>query len=75
MKDIPAKLEKYISNLEENKRQEKLDLFSSLYDRAKNNNFQNARHWAMRQVLSERSVSEIERKFVRLENKLNRRKT
>ena len=66
MKEIPAKLEKYLSILDDNNRKEKLQLFLSVYDKAKKADMQNARHWAMRQVLSERSINEIEKRFDKL---------
>ncbi|MGR3176634.1 MAG: hypothetical protein ACUZ8E_01090 [Candidatus Anammoxibacter sp.] len=66
MKEIPTKLEKYLSKFDDNKRREKHDLFLLLYKRAKNNDIQSPRHWAMRQILSERTIKEIERRFSKL---------
>ena len=66
MKEIPSKLRKYLSGFDEIKRNDKLELFFSLYNRAKEANIQNARHWAMRQILSGRSLKEIEKRFAKL---------
>lgn len=66
MKDIPKKLEKFIASFDDNKRKEKIELFLSLYERATNAGLQSPRHWAMRQVLSEKSTNDIEKRFIKL---------
>lgn len=66
MREIPTKLKKYLSSLDELKRNDRLELFFSLYNRAKEANIQNARHWAMRQILSERPTKVIEKRFAKL---------
>ncbi len=75
MKDIPAKLEKYLATLDNEKRKRQHDLFLTIYDRAKTANIQNARHWTMRQVISERSLKEIDKRFARVSrNKDNQKR-
>ncbi len=66
MKDIPTKLEKYLSQFDDDKQKEKLEFFISLRQKADDAGIQNARHWSMRQILSERSTGEIERRFAKL---------
>jgi len=71
MREIPAKLEKYLATLDNEKRKIQHELFLTLYDRAKAANLQNARHWTMRQVISERSLKEIDKRFSILLRKKN----
>ena len=66
MREIPAKLEKYLATLDNEKRKKQHELFLTVYNRAKAANIQNARHWTMRQVISERSLKEIDKRFARV---------
>ncbi|MGR3317390.1 MAG: hypothetical protein ACUZ8O_02770 [Candidatus Anammoxibacter sp.] len=72
MKEIPTKLKKYLSKLDDNKRKEKHELFLTLYKRAKNSDIQNPRHWVMRQILAERTIKNIERRFNKLVTKIQK---
>jgi hypothetical protein len=61
MEEFPKKLTAYLDTLDEKKRDEKTRLFQSLVEKAQSNKFQSPRFWAMRQVLSGRSLEQIKR--------------
>lgn len=61
MKEFPKKLTVFLNTLDEKEREEKIRLFQSLVEKAQINKFQSPRFWAMRQVLSGRSLQQIER--------------
>ncbi len=66
MKEIPKKLEQYLTTLDDITQKEKTKLFISLFNQAQEAHLQSPRHWAMRQVMSGKSISAIERKFAKL---------
>ncbi len=61
MEEFPKKLTAYLNTLSETEKEEKARLFQSLAEKAKIHKFQSPRFWAMRQVLSGRSLEQIER--------------
>ncbi|KHE91059.1 MAG: hypothetical protein SCABRO_03217 [Candidatus Scalindua brodae] len=61
MEEFPRKLTAYLDTLDEKKRDEKTRLFQSLVEKAQSNKFQSPRFWAMRQILSGRSLEQIKR--------------
>ncbi|MBS1258824.1 MAG: hypothetical protein MAG551_01887 [Candidatus Scalindua arabica] len=61
MEKFPGKLTAYLNTLSATEKDEKARLFQSLIERAKTHKFQSPRFWAMRQVLSGRSLEQIER--------------
>ena len=61
MEEFPKKLTVYLNTLDEKEQGEKTRLFQSLVEKAQTHNFQSPRFWAMRQVLSGRSLEQIER--------------
>ncbi len=61
MEEFPKKLTAYLNTLDEKEKDEKLRLFKSLVEKAQAHKFQSPRFWAMRQVLSGRSLEQIER--------------
>lgn len=63
MQPIPPKLLKYIAKLPEAVQKEKIDLFNNILAQARRLNLQSARFWAMRQVVSEKTIAEIELKL------------
>ena len=63
MQPIPPKLLKYIATLPEAVQKEKIDLFNNILAQATRLNLQSARFWAMRQVVSGKTIAEIERKL------------
>ncbi len=63
MGEFPKKLTVYLNTLSETENDEKTRLFQSLVEKAQTHKFQSPRFWAMRQVLSGRSLEQIERKI------------
>ncbi len=61
MEEFPKKLTAYLNTLDEKKKDEKAKLFQSLVEKAQTHNFQSPRFWSMRQILSGRSLEQIER--------------
>ena len=61
MAEFPKKLTAYLNTLDEKEKGEKASLFQSLAEKAQTHKFQSPRFWAMRQVLSGRSLEQIER--------------
>ena len=61
MEEFPKKLTAYLNTLNETEKDEKTRLFQSLVEKAQTHKFQSPRFWAMRQVLSGRSLEQIER--------------
>ena len=61
MEEFPKKLTVYLDTLNEKEKDKKTRLFQSLVEKAQTNKFQSPRFWAMRQVLSGRSLEQIER--------------
>ncbi len=61
MEEYPKKLTAYLNTLSERERDEKARQFQSLVEKAQTHKFQSPRFWAMRQVLSGRSLEQIER--------------
>ena len=61
MEEFPKKLTAYLNTLDEKEKGEKARLFQSLAEKAQTHKFQSPRFWAMRQVLSGRSLEQIER--------------
>jgi len=61
MEEFPRKLTAYLNTLDEKDKDEKTRLFQSLVEKAQTHKFQSPRFWAMRQVLSGRSLEQIER--------------
>ena len=61
MEEFPKKLTAYLNTLDEKEKGEKARLFQSLAEKAQTHKFQSPRFWAMRQVLSGRSLKQIER--------------
>jgi hypothetical protein len=61
MEEFPKKLTAYLNTLDEKEQGEKARLFQSLAEKAQTHKFQSPRFWAMRQVLSGRSLEQIER--------------
>ncbi len=61
MEEFPKKLTSYLNTLSETEKDEKTRLFQSLVEKAQTHKFQSPRFWAMRQVLSGRSLEQIER--------------
>jgi hypothetical protein len=61
MEEFPKKLTAYLNTLSETEKDVKSRLFQSLVERAQTHKFQSPRFWAMRQVLSGRSLEQIER--------------
>jgi len=61
MEEFPKKLTAYLNTLDEKDKDEKTRLFQSLVEKAQTHKFQSPRFWAMRQVLSGRSLEQIER--------------
>ncbi len=61
MEEFPKKLTAYLNTLDEKEKGEKARLFQSLVEKAQTHKFQSPRFWAMRQVLSGRSLEQIER--------------
>ncbi len=73
MEEFPKKLTTYLNTLDEKEKDEKIRLFQSLVEKAQANKFQSPRFWAMRQVLSGRSLEQIERNIKkRITKKENR---
>ena len=61
MKEFPKKLNVYLNTLDEKEKDEKTRLFQSLVEKAQTHKFQSPRFWAMRQIISGRSLEQIER--------------
>lgn len=61
MEEFPKKLTAYLNTLDEKEKGEKARLFQSLAEKAQTHKFQSPRFWAMRQILSGRSLEQIER--------------
>jgi hypothetical protein len=61
MEEFPKKLTAYLDTLSETEKVVKTRLFQSLVEKAQTHKFQSPRFWAMRQVLSGRSLEQIER--------------
>ena len=61
MQEFPKKLTAYLTTLDEKKKADKTKLFKSLVEKAQSHKFQSPRFWAMRQVLSGRSLEQIKR--------------
>ena len=61
MEEFPKKLTVYLDTLNEKEKDKQTRLFQSLVEKAQTNKFQSPRFWAMRQVLSGRSLEQIER--------------
>ena len=61
MEEFPKKLTVYLDTLDEKEKDKKTRLFQALVEKAQTNKFQSPRFWAMRQVLSGRSLEQIER--------------
>ncbi len=61
MEVFPKKLTVYLNTLDEKEKDEKIRLFQSLVEKAQAHKFQSPRFWAMRQVVSGRSLEQIER--------------
>ncbi len=61
MEEFPKKLTVYLSTLDEKEKDEKRGLFQLLVKKALTHKFQSPRFWAMRQVISGRSLEQIER--------------
>ena len=61
MEEFPKKLTTYLNTLDEKEKVEKTRLFQSLVEKAQSHKFQSPRFWAMRQVLSGRSLEQIKR--------------
>ncbi len=61
MEEFPKKLTVYLDTLDEKEKDEKIRLFQSLVEEAQVHKFQSPRFWAMRQVLSGRSLEQIKR--------------
>ena len=61
MEEFPKKLTAYLNTLSETEKGVKSRLFQSLVEKAQTHKFQSPRFWAMRQVLSGRSLEQIER--------------
>ncbi|MBT3355339.1 MAG: hypothetical protein HN402_10490 [Candidatus Scalindua sp.] len=61
MEEFPKKLTAYLNTLDEKEKVEKTRLFQSLVEKAQSHKFQSPRFWAMRQVLSGRSLEQIKR--------------
>ncbi len=61
MEEFPKKLIAYLNTLDEKENGEKTRLFQSLVKKAQTHKFQSPRFWAMRQILSGRSLEQIER--------------
>ena len=63
MTAIPGKLKKYLTTITPEEHEGKLALYQELKEIAQKNDFQSPGFWAMRQVISERDRSEIDRKI------------
>ena len=63
MNKYPAKLIKYLQTLSEQEQKQKKALYDRIYDTAVKNNFQSARFWAMRQIVSGLNTAQIEQKI------------
>ena len=74
MGKLPRKLEKYLAKIPEEERENRVALFESLKVRAEEYKFQSPAFWAMRQVVSERSESEIEKRMQKRLKKADRQK-
>jgi len=61
MEEFPKKLTAYLNTLDEKVKDEKTRLFQSLVEEAQTHKFQGPRFWAMRQILSGRSLEQIKR--------------
>ncbi|GAX62392.1 general glycosylation pathway protein [Candidatus Scalindua japonica] len=61
MEEFPRKLTAYLNTLNEEEKDEKARLFHSLIEEAQAHKFQSPRFWAMRQILSGRSLEQIKR--------------
>ncbi len=61
MEEFPRKLTAYLNTLDEKEKEDKTRLFQSLVEKAQTHKFQSPRFWAMRQVLSGRSLEQIKR--------------
>ena len=61
MNEFPKKLIAYLNTLDEKENGEKARLFQPLVEKAKTHKLQSPRFWAMRQILSGRSLEQIER--------------
>jgi len=61
MEEFPRKFTVYLDTLDEKEKDEKTRQFQSLVRKAHAHKFQSPRFWAMRQVLSGRSLEQIER--------------
>ncbi len=71
MEEFPKKLTAYLNTLDEKVKDEKTRLFQSLVEEAQTHKFQSPRFWAMRQILSGRSLEQIKRTLEReLQQKL-----
>ncbi|MBC8548033.1 MAG: hypothetical protein H8D23_00140 [Candidatus Brocadiales bacterium] len=75
MEEFPKKLTAYLNTLDKKEKDEKVRLFQSLVEKAQTNKFQSPRFWAMRQVLSGRSLEQIKRNIrKRIATKAERRR-
>ena len=75
MEEFPKKLTAYLNTLDEKEKDEKTRLFQSLVEKAQSNKFQSPRFWAMRQVISGRSLEQIKRNIKkRITTKADRRR-
>ena len=63
MNQYPAKLTKYLNTLDAEERHAKEHLYSHAYEQALEHEFQSARFWAMRQVVSGLTLAQIEQKI------------
>ena len=61
MNEFPKKLTAYLNTLDEKEKDEKTRMFQSLVEAAQTHKFQSPRFWAMRQILSGRSLEQIKR--------------
>jgi len=61
MNEFPKKLTAYLNTLDEKEKDEKTRMFQSLVETAQTHKFQSPRFWAMRQILSGRSLEQIKR--------------
>jgi hypothetical protein len=61
MEEFPKKLAAYLNTLDDKEKDEKTRLFQSLVEQAQTHKFQSPRFWAMRQVISGRSLEQIKR--------------
>lgn len=65
MQDVPPKLLKKLSHLDEANLKKQLGRYAVFLEMAEKNGFQSPRFWAMRQVLSERHDEEVKRVVLR----------